>query len=110
MTDKERLEHIYDAIQKIEVSLSGITKYEFLNNDDKKDASYGRLVMLSEAVARLTAKFKEEHQQIEWHLISGFRNIIVHEYFKVNWHLIWNIIEDDLPKLKLEIELLLNEL
>src|SRR5574338_284352 len=97
MTDKERIEHILEAIDKIGDSLQGISKEEFLRNEEKKDACYGRMVMLSEAVSRLSVEFKKAHPEIEWHLIVGFRNIIVHEYFKVNWHIVWTIASEDLP-------------
>jgi uncharacterized protein with HEPN domain len=107
MTDKDRLEHIVEAVVKIEQSLSGLSKDEFLRDEDKKDACYGRLVMLSEAVTRLSVELKTNHPEIEWHLISGFRNIIVHEYFRVNWNLMWEIIKDDLPVLKMKIQELL---
>jgi uncharacterized protein with HEPN domain len=108
MTDKDRLGHIKEAIDKIENSLAGIDKESFLRNEDLKDASYGRLVMISEAVTRLTKELKDDHSEIEWHLITGFRNIIVHEYFRINWNIVWEILSGDMPELKLKIAALLN--
>lgn len=66
--------------------------------------------MLSEAVSRLTKEFKEKHTEVEWHLITGFRNIIVHEYFRVNWYIVWDIIAHELPVFKDKIENILFEL
>lgn len=53
-----------------------------------KDAGYGRLVMISETVPRLTKELKEQRKEIEWHLITGFRNSIAHEYFRINWNIV----------------------
>lgn len=110
MTDKERIKHIVEAIVKIEDSLQGISKDEFLRNEDKKDACYGRMVMLSEAVSKLSNELKNKYPEMEWHLITGFRNIIVHEYFKVNWHIVWSIATEDLPALKQKIQDIENEI
>ncbi|MBX9782397.1 MAG: DUF86 domain-containing protein [Chitinophagaceae bacterium] len=103
MTDRDRLGHIIEAIEKIENSLKGTDKEMFLRNEDLKDASYGRLVMISEAVTRLSKELKDEHKEIEWHLITGFRNIIVHEYFRINWNIVWEIVSEDMPILKKKI-------
>lgn len=60
--------------------------------------------MLSEGATKLSKEFKDAHHDIEWHLISGFRNIIVYEYFRVNWHIVWTIATEDLPLLKQKIQ------
>jgi uncharacterized protein with HEPN domain len=110
MKDRDRLGHIIEAIEKIENSLASNDKDDFLRDEDLKDASYGRLVMISEAVTRLTKELKDEHKEIEWHLSTGFRNIIVHEYFRINWNIVWEIISADMPALKKKIvELLQNK-
>jgi uncharacterized protein with HEPN domain len=60
--------------------------------------------MLSEAASKVTKEFKDTHTDVEWHLIIGFRNIIVHEYFRINWQIVWTIATEDLPLLKNKIQ------
>lgn len=50
------------------------------------------------------------HSEIEWKPITGFRNISIHEYFGVNFHLVWEIAKNDLPVLKQQFSKILNEM
>jgi uncharacterized protein with HEPN domain len=65
---------------------------------------FGKLMMLSEAATRLSGEYKDSRSSIEWHLISGLRNIIVYEYFRVSWPIVWEIISHDLPVLEKAIK------
>ena len=104
MTDQDRLEHIIESIDRTEEFVKGLTKGEFLNDETIKYACYANLIILSEAVARLSKDFRKEYEEIEWDLIIGFRNVIVHEYFRVDWNIVWDVIEENLPKLKRQLE------
>jgi hypothetical protein len=53
---------------------------------------------------------KEKYPDIEWNNIIGFRNISIHEYFGVNFHIVWQISQNDLPVLKAQFLNVLNEL
>ena len=44
-------------------------------------------------------EFKDQHPNIDWHRIRGFRNRIVHHYFGIDIGIIWHIREDYLPDL-----------
>jgi len=53
-----------------------------------------------EACARISPTIKEKYSEVEWNNIIGFRNISIHEYFGVNFQIVWQITQDDLPVLK----------
>jgi uncharacterized protein with HEPN domain len=48
----------------------------------------------------LTSEFKDRHPEINWKPIRGFRNISIHEYFAVDFQIVWEIAQVDLPVLK----------
>jgi uncharacterized protein with HEPN domain len=58
----------------------------------------------------LTTEFKESHPEIAWKPIRGFRNISIHEYFAVNFHIVWEIAQNDLPVLKQQFSAILANL
>jgi uncharacterized protein with HEPN domain len=56
---------------------------------------------MAESSQRLSAEAKESHPEIDWRGISGFRNILVHDYLGgIDLDLIWAVIETELPQLK----------
>jgi uncharacterized protein with HEPN domain len=61
-------------------------------------------VVIGEMVDKLSIDFKNKHPEIEWHKIKGFRNIVAHDYFGVDAEEIWQIIKNDIPKLKKDIQ------
>lgn len=49
------------------------------------------------------------HPEVDWSGLAGVRNIVTHRYFRVDWHLLWISLQDELPVLKKQIRVLMNE-
>lgn len=74
--------------------------FDSFENDSKTvDAVIRNFEIIGEAANRLTEAYKAENPEIEWDHLRGFRNRIVHEYFGIDLEIVWQIIEDDLPRL-----------
>jgi uncharacterized protein with HEPN domain len=110
LTNKTRVLHILEAIKEIETYLEAVSYEEFLSNSEKRFATIKQIEIIGEACNSLTAEFKDAHPEIAWKPIRGFRNISIHEYFSVNFHLVWEIAKNDLPTLKLQFEEALSNL
>jgi Ribonuclease HepT-like len=54
-----------------------------------------------------SCSFIANYPWVEWFKIKGFRNVLVHDYPGVDLERVWNIIENDLPKLKVAIDKML---
>ena len=65
---------------------------------------------LAESSRRISDSVKTQHSEIDWRGISAFRNILVHDYFGVNLARVWDIVEEDLPPLRDQIEAILRDL
>ena len=100
MTDKIRVQHILDAIAEVDKYLTGVSFENFLANSEKRFATIKQIEIIGEACNRITNDIKRVHPEIEWNSINGFRNISIHEYFGVNFHIVWEIAKNDLPVLK----------
>ena len=110
MTDKLRVQHILDAIAETEKYLTGISFEEFMSNSEKRFATVKQIEIIGEACNYITDVLKQSHPEIEWGPIRGFRNISIHEYFGVNFHIVWEIAINDLPVLKKQFTQVLNKL
>ncbi|MBI3577649.1 DUF86 domain-containing protein [Candidatus Gottesmanbacteria bacterium] len=103
------LAHIRDAIEQIELFSSIHTYDQYISNTWDQAAVARNLEIIGEAATQLSVEFKEAHREIPWRKISDFRNILTHEYFAIDPLLVWEIIQKDLPRLKKDIERLLEK-
>ena len=62
---------------------------------------------MGESTQRLSASLKAGQPQVEWQDIGAFRNTLVHDYLDLKLKRIWQIIQDDLPAFKLQIDAML---
>lgn len=63
------------------------------------DALILNFEIIGEAANRLPDNFKDQHVNIDWHRIRGFRNRILHGYFGIDYSIVWEIKELFLPTL-----------
>lgn len=108
--DEARIRHILDSINEIQDYTRGTGFEEFTNNSMKKFATIKQLEIIGEAANHISDEMKCKYPDIEWREITGLRNILIHEYFGVDEHIVWAIISNDIPKLKNQISQILKEL
>jgi uncharacterized protein with HEPN domain len=102
---KVYLGDIRRSIEKIERYTKGIkSKYAFSKNDLVVDAVTRNLQIIGEAVKNIPLDAKKKHPEIEWKKIAGLRDILTHAYFGVEISIIWDIIENYLPELKVAVK------
>jgi uncharacterized protein with HEPN domain len=93
------LAHIDEAAARIERTAVSRGRAALDTDEDLRDATIYRLQTLAESTQRLSASFKEQHADIPWDRVAGFRNRMVHGYLDVDRDIVWGIIERDLPEL-----------
>ena len=82
---------------------------ELYQNDRDFDAAMMNFIVIGEEAGKLSDQLKEKSRQINWQKIYGLRNIIAHHDFGINADIVWQIIRDDLPKLKDNLNQLIKE-
>jgi len=110
LSDKARLNHILDAIEAIEGYTMDISFDQFSNSSEKTFATIKQLEIIGEAANRITDETKGLDSMIEWSKIIGLRNILVHDYYIVDHSIVWEIVEDELLKLKALIKELMTKI
>lgn len=108
--DEARLKHIFDAIVEIETYIHNVDIDEFIGNSMMRFACIKQIEIIGEASNHVTKETQLRFEDIEWRKIIGLRNIVIHEYFGIDFEVIWGIIKSDIPDLKAKIENILNQL
>ena len=98
-----------ESARKIKRYTLGCTFEDFLNDDKTADAVIRNFEIIGEAANRIDSDFRISQPQLEWTRIRGFRNRIVHEYFGIDYQIVWTIIEDDLSELIENLNEILNK-
>jgi uncharacterized protein with HEPN domain len=98
--DRLYLIHIKECIERIDSYIGDTGKSEFLESTIMQDAVIRNLQVLAESSQRLSDEAKESREDIDWYKISGFRNILVHDYLGLDLDTVWNIVANEVPSLK----------
>lgn len=101
--DKQRLLHILDSITEIENYVYDTNFEHFVQNSMMRFATIKQIEIIEESANYITEDTKTKFNKIQWRQIIGLRHILVHEYFGIDDNLIWQIIANDLPYLKLGV-------
>jgi uncharacterized protein with HEPN domain len=98
------LNHILDAIKKIEKYMQGIDEEAFKKNDLVQDGVIRQIEIIGEAVKRLSDDLTSQSSHVHWQDIAGMRDKLIHDYFGVDIDTVWLTAIKDIPNLKKEIK------
>ena len=107
--DKERLEHILVAIERVNRYIAGKTYQDLVDDDMLYYAVVKNIEIIGEAANMLTTEFQESHPNTPWKKVKGMRNYIVHEYFQIDDIVVWEVATKSLVELKEQISQYLEE-
>jgi uncharacterized protein with HEPN domain len=93
------LEDMLQSAQKIKQYTKDLDFDSFQDDDKTKDAVVRNFEIIGEAANRIDQDFRDNNPEIEWQRIRGFRNRIVHEYFGIDYEIVWEIIETYLDEM-----------
>ena len=94
------LQDIRDCIAKIEKYIQGVSEDTFNKNILLQDGVIRRLEIMGGASRNIPKSLKEKNKQVSWFTMSQFRDLIAHSYYDISIHRVWNIIKNDIPKIK----------
>jgi uncharacterized protein with HEPN domain len=104
------LEEILEAIDLLQRYTDGLTYEAFASDVEKQDAVIRRLEIIGEAVKGLPEELRAAYPDTPWSEIAGARDIMIHEYFRVDLELAWEMVQDDLRPLAAEVRGMLKDL
>ena len=102
-SDKVYINHILDAIEKIE-TYTFVGHETFMSNSHWQDAAIRQLEIIGEAAKRISHDLRKNHSDIPWRRITGLRDILIHDYMGVDLNAVWEITQHNLPELKRKVQ------
>lgn len=96
----ERIVHIKECVENILESTKHMSKDSFGKNIVLQAAITRWIEIIGEAAKYVPDEIINTHPEIPWKEMAGMRDIVVHDYDDVNVDEIWNVVKQDIPKLK----------
>ncbi len=97
------LQHILDAIRKIETYLRGVDEATFVEQTLVQDGVIRQIEIIGEAVRHLSDELRAQNADVPWQDIAGMRDKLIHGYFGVDIDKVWLTATQDIPVLKTQI-------
>ena len=97
--DRLYLESIRECLERIE-EYSGANENAFMNSRLIQDGVIRNLELIGEATKSLSAELRAANPEIPWRQIAGMRDVLIHDYLKVNLARVWSTGATDLPPLR----------
>jgi uncharacterized protein with HEPN domain len=101
------LQHITEAIENIQEYTNGMNVEAFTADRKTRDAVIRNLEIIGEACNNISKRypdFSTEHSHVPWSFAYEMRNALAHGYFAVDYTVVWQTIQSDLPQLKTQIQ------
>jgi uncharacterized protein with HEPN domain len=92
------LTHIRDCSKRIQEYVKD-GREKFLQTGVIQDAVLRNLQIMTESCQRLSSGLKERHSEVDWRGLTGFRNILVHDYLGIDLEIVWSLVEKKLSGL-----------
>lgn len=97
------LDDMLTAIALLETYVSDVTEIEFSRDTEKQDSVIHRLMIIGEAATHLSDEIRILSPETQWRAIVAFRNVAIHEYSGVSLGRVWEIVQQELPILKIQL-------
>jgi len=93
------IEDIVRSIQNIKEYVAEMSYDDFCEDQKTFDAVIRNFEVMGEAAYKMPVDMKQQYPQVPWSDLSDMRNKLIHEYFGVDREIVWQTIQEDLPKL-----------
>lgn len=107
--DKDFLGDILDAMERIIAYTANLSYEQFLADTKTQDAVLRNTEIIGEAAKKLSATLKKAHRHIPWHDMAGMRDKVIHHYFGLNYDIVWNVGQTQIPLLLPKIRAILEQ-
>lgn len=101
------IEDILNEAKDAEEFVEGMSFEEFKNDKKTKKAVIRSLEIIGEAMNYIPREYQQQHKYISWWAWIKFRNVLIHVYHAIDLDLVWDVLQNEVPPLKKQMDRLL---
>ena len=99
----ELLRHVLDEAEFLCSESAKLDEVSFENDEKSKRAFVRSLEIIGEASKSISIEFKQRYPHLEWKAMARMRDRLIHHYFGVDYPIVWDTVQNDIPVLREEI-------
>jgi uncharacterized protein with HEPN domain len=108
-SDRERLFDILEAVERVEAQAAR-GRAAFAADELAQTAVIRWVEIIGEAARGLSEGLRQAHPEVPWRQMVAMRNVLIHGYFDIDVDLVWSVAENDLPKLRAQVQAVVDDL
>jgi uncharacterized protein with HEPN domain len=110
LSPHEFIRHMLDEIDYLQSRISNTDQDAFLEDETLKRAFVRSIEIIGEASKKIPKDIKKLQPDIEWRKVSGMRDRLIHDYFGVDYAIVWDVVKNKMPQLKANLQTLFKKL
>lgn len=100
---RDYLRHIVAEADYLIAHSRDLTWEHFSHDETLRRAFVRSLEIIGEAAKKVPDGFRERHANIEWRSMAGMRDRLIHDYFGVDYELVWDVVRNRIPELRRQL-------